>query len=438
MFCYYQLYSKICKKPTIHINNVFFHQGGKKVIHTKGTHTEAIIHSNSRQSSAIEQIQELCNQKFLANAKIRIMPDYHAGKGCVIGTTIQLADKVVPNLVGVDVGCGVLTVKISEEKIDFQQLDKIIRTQVPNGPELHENVQDVNLKTSFPDPEQFQAKHVLQYERVVNCFGTLGGGNHFIEVSVDEEGYHYLTIHTGSRYVGARIANYYQKVAIENLRKNGLPELISMLKEQGRHQEIQQTIKKFVEKEPVIPNDLAYLEGEDFRAYIHDMKLAQQFAKSNREEIARVIIEAMNVNVIDQFDTIHNYIDTDHMILRKGAVSAQNGERLIVPINMRDGSILAVGKGNPEWNYSAPHGAGRLLSRTQAMKTLNMDEFKSTMENVWSTSVTQETLDEAPMAYKPMHEILEKIQETADIIGVIKPVYNFKASDKFVPNWKKK
>lgn len=408
------------------------------MIRIDGTQTKAIIYSNVKQSSAIEQIEELCNQGFLANAKVRIMPDYHAGKGCVIGTTIQLEDKVVPNLVGVDVGCGVLTVKISDEEINFQQLDKIIRTQIPNGPELHENLKDVHLKTAFPHPEQFIAKQVLQYDRVANCFGTLGGGNHFIEVSVDEEGYHYLTIHTGSRYVGARIANYYQKVAIESLKKNGLPELISMLKVQGRHQEIQETIKKFVEKEPVIPNDLAYLEGENFRDYIHDMKLAQQFAKSNREEIARVIIEEMNLNVMEQFDTIHNYIDTDHMILRKGAVSAQMGERLIVPINMRDGSILAVGKGNPEWNYSAPHGAGRLLSRTQAMKTLKMDEFKSTMEKVWSTSVTEETLDEAPMAYKPMHEILEKLQETAEIIGVIKPVYNFKASDKYVPNWKKK
>jgi len=263
--------------------------------------------------------------------------------------------------------------------------------------------------------------------------GTLGGGNHFVEMSVDSEGSHYVTIHTGSRYVGAKIASYYQKVAISKLRQHDLTEIIEQLKAEGRQKEIQTAIQNYKEKNPVIPNDLAYLEGEDFHDYIHDMRLAQAFAKANREEIARAIIENMGFEELDRFDTVHNYIDTENMILRKGAVSAQKGERLIIPINMRDGSILAVGKGNEDWNFSAPHGAGRVLSRTKAMKTLRMEDFHQTMAGIWTTSVSEETLDEAPMAYKPMNEILEKIEETAEIVTFIKPVYNFKASEKYVP-----
>jgi len=251
------------------------------------------------------------------------------------------------------------------------------------------------------------------------------------EVSVDGDGYHYLTIHTGSRYIGAKIATYYQKVAISKLRQQDLSGLIDQLKAEGRQKEIQAMIQSYKEKNPVIPNDLAYLEGEDFHNYMHDMKLAQAFAKANREEIARAITANMGFEEQDRFDTVHNYIDTENLILRKGAVSAQKGEPLIIPINMRDGSILAVGKGNDDWNRSAPHGAGRVLSRTKAQKTLNMDDFHKTMEGVWTTSVSEETLDEAPMAYKPMNEILEKVEETVNIAGFIKPVYNFKASEKY-------
>ncbi|MEO2077996.1 MAG: RtcB family protein [Bacillus sp. (in: firmicutes)] len=408
------------------------------MIKITGSQTEARVFSNYPQETALEQIQELCNQAFLKDTKISIMPDYHAGKGCVIGTTIQLKDKVVPNLVGVDVGCGVLTVKLQDKKVDFNKLDHIIRTYVPSGQDLHsdETVQFIN--TSFPAIQEYKAEQILSENRSRYSLGTLGGGNHFIEVSVDSEGYHYLTIHTGSRYVGAKIATYYQKVAISKLRKHDLSEIIEQLKTDGRQQEIQLAIQNYKEKNPAIPNDLAYLEGEDFHYYIHDMKLAQSFAKANREEIARTIIENMGFELLDQFDTVHNYIDTEKMILRKGAVSAQKGERLIIPINMRDGSILAVGKGNEEWNYSAPHGAGRVLSRTKAMKTLNMEDFHQTMTGVWTTSVSEETLDEAPMAYKPMQEILEKIEETVEIARFIKPVYNFKASEKFTPNRYKK
>lgn len=408
------------------------------MIKITGTQTEAKVFSNYPQETAIEQIRELCNQAFLKDTKISIMPDYHAGKGCVIGTTIQLKDKVVPNLVGVDVGCGVLTVKLQDKKVDFNKLDNVIRNHVPSGQELHSDETVQFISTSFPSTDSYKAKHILSQGKAEYSLGTLGGGNHFIEVSVDDDGCHYLTIHTGSRYVGSKIAQYYQKLAISKLRKQDLDQIIDQLKLEGRHNEIQTAILSYKEKNPVIPDDLAYLEGEDFNDYIHDMRLAQSFAKANREEIASTIIRNMGFEELDSFDTVHNYIDTDNMILRKGAVSAQKAERLIIPINMRDGSILAIGKGNAEWNYSAPHGAGRVLSRTKAMKTLNMEEFQQTMKGIWTTSVSEETLDEAPMAYKPINEILEKIEETAEIVGFIKPVYNFKASEKFVPRGKGK
>jgi tRNA-splicing ligase RtcB (3'-phosphate/5'-hydroxy nucleic acid ligase) len=406
------------------------------MIKVTGTETKATVFSNYPQETALEQIKELCNQSFLKDTKISIMPDYHAGKGCVIGTTIQLKDKVVPNLVGVDVGCGVLTVKLHDKKVDFAKLDEVIRNHVPSGQELHTDESVRHITTDFPAISEYKANQILSVSKAEYSLGTLGGGNHFIEVSVDEDGYHYLTIHTGSRYIGSKIAQFYQKIGIEKIRKRDFSVIIDELKAQGRHMEIQKALQSYKEKTPVIPDDLAYLEGEDFHNYIHDMKLAQHYAKANREEIARTILTKMAFDELDRFDTIHNYIDTENMILRKGAVSAQTGERLIIPINMRDGSILAVGKGNPDWNYSAPHGAGRVLSRTKAMKTLNMEDFHQTMKGIWTTSVSEETLDEAPMAYKPITEILEKVNETVNIVGFIKPVYNFKASEKFNPKWK--
>ncbi|WP_059174044.1 RtcB family protein [Bacillus sp. FJAT-27445] len=408
------------------------------MIKIKGVHTEATVFSNYPQDTALEQIQELCNQSFLKDAKISIMPDYHAGKGCVIGTTIQLKDKVVPNLVGVDVGCGVLTVKLSDKKVDFNKLDQVIRNRVPSGMDIHTEETVGQIKTSFPPVKEFKAEHILSENKSLHSLGTLGGGNHFIEVSADSDGHHYLTIHTGSRFVGGRIATYYQKLAISKLRSQDLTEIIEKLKAEGRQKEIQSVIQSYQEKTPVIPNDLAFLEGNDFFDYMHDMKLAQAYAKANREEIAQVIVDNMRFEELDRFDTVHNYIDTENLILRKGAVSAQKGERLIIPINMRDGSILAVGKGNEEWNYSAPHGAGRILSRSKAKKTLSMDEFNSTMKGIWTTSVSEETLDEAPMAYKSMGEILEKAEETVAISTIIKPVYNFKASENYIPGRYKK
>ncbi|MGE7624480.1 RtcB family protein [Viridibacillus sp. NPDC096237] len=410
------------------------------MIEVQGLHTNAKIFSHIKQDKAVEQVQELCDQPFLHGAKIRIMPDYHAGKGCVIGTTIVLKDKVVPNLVGVDVGCGVHVTKIAPIDIDFQKLDDTIKQYVPSGTNLHDNGSIRYVTNNFPKAKQFVASHILNDERSKLSLGTLGGGNHFIEVSQDEDGYLYLCIHTGSRSVGAKIATYYQKLAYEKIQLRDVSEIVVTLKEQGRFQEIQQALKQYQKETTIIPKDLAYVQGEDFQNYIHDMKLAQQFAKENRRQIALSIIEHLDFekHIVEEFDSIHNYIDTDNMILRKGAISAQKGEQLIIPINMRDGSIIAYGKGNEDWNNSAPHGAGRIMSRTQANKNLNLEDYQKTMTGIWTSSVNRETLDEAPMAYKPMEEILENVQHTVDIKTIIKPVYNFKASESEWPSYRRK
>ncbi|MGE8203963.1 RtcB family protein [Heyndrickxia sp. NPDC080065] len=390
-----------------------------------GKFTDAKIFTDVVDETAIQQIQELCDQEFLKDTTIRVMPDVHAGKGCTIGTTIKIKDKVVPNLVGVDVGCGVLTIQLEEKDIDFSKLDKVIREHVPSGQNIHEELR--NIDADYLD--EFKTRSILSEAKFNKSLGTLGGGNHYIEISRDEDGYLYLSIHTGSRYIGSTIANHYQKVAYRELRKIDVTQIIEQLKSEGKHKEIESSIKKLNESFPKIKKDLAYLEGDSFDDYIHDMKLAQKYAVNNRQEIANIIINRMNLNKKDEFDTIHNYIDTDNMILRKGAVSAQKGERLIIPINMRDGSIIAVGKGNPDWNYSAPHGAGRVLSRSMARKQLILSEYKDTMKDVWTTSVSTETIDEAPMAYKRMEDILDNIGDTVEIVKIIKPVYNFKAAE---------
>ncbi|MGE6259995.1 RtcB family protein [Heyndrickxia sporothermodurans] len=393
--------------------------------HINGKYTHAKIFTDVVDNSAVQQIQELCDQEFLKDATIRVMPDVHAGKGCTIGTTIKIKDKVVPNLVGVDVGCGVLTVQLKERDIDFARLDRVIREYVPSGQSIHEDLRNVDIEYL----NNFKTKNILSEAKFIKSLGTLGGGNHYIEVSKDEEGKLYLSIHTGSRYVGSTIANYYQKLAFQELKRIDINHIIERLKSEGRHREIESTIKKLNESNPKIKKELAYLEGKYFNDYIHDMKLAQKYAVNNRQEIANIIITHLNLNKEDEFDTIHNYIDTENMILRKGAVSAQKGERLIIPINMRDGSIIAIGKGNPDWNYSAPHGAGRVLSRSMARKQLELNDYQNTMKNVWTTSVSTETIDEAPMAYKRMEDILDNIGDTVEIKKIIQPVYNFKAAE---------
>lgn len=395
-----------------------------------GKFTNAKIYTNNPQQAAIEQIDELVNQSFMAGTKVRIMPDYHAGKGCVIGTTIQLNNRVVPNLVGVDVGCGVLVSEIGAGALDFNALDSAIRQYVPSGNAIHDEV-EINRQFEVFHNENFVASG-LQNDYTNRSLGTLGGGNHFIELAKDEAGVHYLLIHTGSRYVGAKVANWHQKRAFDSLRREDLTEKIAELKQVGRQQEIQAMIQLYKQDNPLIPKDLAYLEGELFGDYIADMKLAQRFAHENRVRIAQIIAQHMKWEYATQFDSVHNYIDTDAMILRKGAVRAANGEQLVIPMNMRDGSLICIGKGNAEWNESAPHGAGRIYSRTAAMKNLSMADFKETMSGIWTTSVSEETLDEAPMAYKPMQEIVEQIGETVEIQKHVTPVYNFKASDKWV------
>ena len=409
------------------------------MIQVTGEYTNAKIFSNVEQETAVKQIKELCNQPFMEGAKVRIMPDYHAGKGCVIGTTIALKDKVVPNLVGVDVGCGVYVVKIQPMDIDFKQLDDTIRQYVPSGIGLHDSESLRYVTDAFPKVKDFAVSGIMTDEHNKKSLGTLGGGNHFIEMSKDDDGCLYLCIHTGSRSVGAKIASYYQKLAFSNLERTDVHALVEKLKAEGRNEEIQTAIGLLKKENPVIPKDLAYVEGQAFHDYMNDMMLAQQFAKANRKQIASTIIEHLKLEkfIIEDFDSIHNYIDTDNMILRKGAISAQKGEQLIIPINMRDGSIIAHGQGNEDWNYSAPHGAGRIMSRTQANKNLNFEDYQNTMSGIWTTSVNEETLDEAPMAYKPMEEILTNIQNTVDIHKIIKPVYNFKASEK-VEFWRKK
>ncbi|MEG0472783.1 MAG: RtcB family protein [Solibacillus sp.] len=400
------------------------------MIEVKGQYTDAVIYTKNPQEAAILQIKELVNQHFMQGAKVRIMPDYHAGRGCVIGTTIALNNRVVPNLVGVDVGCGVLVSEIGKGKVDFNSLDEIIRRFVPSGNAVHDNADKMNVTEMYTN-EAFIARG-LQDDYTNRSLGTLGGGNHFIELAQDDKGVNYLLIHTGSRYVGAKVASWHQKRAFESLQRDDLTEKMDQLKEQGRHQEIQAMIQAFKLENPVVPKDLAYLEGDLFTDYIADMKLAQQFAHDNRKLIAQIIAEHMKWDFSEQFDSVHNYIDTDSMILRKGAVRAAKGEQLVIPMNMRDGSLICVGKGNAEWNESAPHGAGRIYSRTAAMKNLSMDDFTKTMSGIWTTSVSEETLDEAPMAYKPMQEIVDQIGETVEIQKHVIPVYNFKASDKWV------
>lgn len=378
------------------------------------------IYATTLEDVAFEQIKELGEFEPYQDSKIRIMPDCHAGTGCTIGTTMEIKDKITPNLVGVDIGCGMLTVKLKEDEIDLQKLDAVINEFVPNGFNIHSE-----QKADF-DFTQLIVKN-MPIERAKLSIGSLGGGNHFIEVGKNSKGELFLVIHSGSRNIGGQVAKYYQDIAIVNLTDNSkeCEVLIERMKKEGKQNEIGEELKKL--KKPVINKDLAYLTGADFDNYMHDMELMQKFAVLNRRTMANIILEKAELTEAKSFETIHNYIDFKRMILRKGAVSAENGEILLIPINMCDGSIIAKGKGNEDWNYSAPHGAGRLMGRNEAHKKLNFDEFKEQMKDVYSTSVLTETLDEAPNAYKSMNEIIEAIGETVEIIDIIKPIYNFKA-----------
>ncbi|MED0952411.1 RtcB family protein [Bacillus mobilis] len=391
----------------------------------QGKYNEAKVFTNNVDETATGQIIDLCNQEFVKDSQIRIMPDTHAGAGCTIGTTMTIQDKIVPNLVGVDIGCGmeVAVINKKKEEINFDCLDETIRKFVPSGFRIRDKEHRFSKMIDF---DSVKAPYTLQ--RAQKSIGTLGGGNHFIELNEDETGNVYIVIHSGSRNLGKQIAEYYQNFAYEQLIDvtSMKDEIIKRLTEEGRAKEIQETLRGI--QKPKIRKELAYLEGQGFKDYMNDMNIAQKYAALNRKAMIDEIVTKMDWKITDQFTTIHNYIDMENMILRKGAISAKKDERVIIPINMRDGSIIAFGKGNPDWNFSGPHGAGRIMSRKKAKELLSLEEFQNTMTEVWTTSVVESTIDEAPMVYKPMDEIIENTKETIDIKHIIKPLYNFKAN----------
>lgn len=386
----------------------------------EGKYNFCKIFTDNVDDETISQLRLLLDQEFISGNKIRIMPDTHAGSGCVIGTTMTIQDKIVPNLVGVDIGCGMLAVRLQEKEIDFAALDACIRQHVPSGFDIHEAAIAKSNIDNIVAP--------VDKDRAYRSLGTLGGGNHFIEVDRDSKGDLWLVIHTGSRHLGIEVCKHYQDLAYKNLHKDNKQEIVDRLKAEGRQQEIEQTLKNLKEQAVSIPKDLCYVEGQDFLNYINDMKYTQEHAKINRETMAAQIISNMGWHEAERFDTIHNYIDTEHMILRKGSISAQSNEKVIIPMNMRDGSLICLGKGNPDWNCSAPHGAGRIMSRKQARESVSVDEFAASMEGIFTTCVNESTLDESPMAYKPIEEIIKNVQDTVEIVEIIKPIYNFKAN----------
>ena len=396
-----------------------------------GKHNAAIVFTDNIENTAHEQLEAVCNAPYLADCKVRVMPDVHAGKGCTIGTTMTIHGKVVPNMVGVDIGCGMYTVKLEDKSIDFNELDATIRKHIPSGRAVRS---DVHQFAEQVDLNKLQMASMCDIDRAYRSIGSLGGGNHFIEVDKDNDGHLYLVIHSGSRHLGVQVADYYQDAAYWQLsgkKKQNINAVIAELKAQGRHKEISETVKKLKVDltESEIPRDMAYVSGLLFDDYIHDMRITQHFAMLNRKAMADEIIRNMRLTVADEFTTIHNYIDTDAMILRKGAVSAREGEQLLIPINMRDGSLLCVGKGNPDWNQSAPHGAGRLMSRKKAKEKLDLGDYRDAMSGIFSTCINNGTLDEAPMAYKSMDAILKHIAPTVNVVKVIKPIFNFKAEE---------
>ena len=402
----------------------------------KGKYNTAKVFTDVIDETSLKQIQLLCNQEFTAGEKIRLMPDVHAGAGCTIGTTMTIKDKIVPNLVGVDIGCGMETLVIHKDSdvaknFSGAVLDKIIRKNIPCGFDIRKKAHDF-----VSEVEWNKVKGKFTKNRAILSLGNLGGGNHFIEADKDDEGNLYIVVHSGSRHAGLEIAEYYQEMAWNQLNqktKADLDSMIAELKATGRQSEIEEKrIKMNAQIKTTIPKDLAYVSGYLFDDYINDMKIMQKFAALNRKAMIDSISIGLRIkkeDLIEQFTTIHNYIDIENMILRKGAVSAQKGEKLLIPINMRDGSLICLGKGNEDWNCSAPHGAGRVMSRMKAKRQLSMEEFKAQMFGIYSTTVSKETLDEAPMAYKTMDDIVNNINPTANIEKIIKPIFNFKAAE---------
>ena len=399
------------------------------MLEIRGKFNTAKVFTDIIDEDSIRQVYELCNQSFAEGAKIRMMPDVHAGAGCVIGMTMTITDRVVPNMVGVDIGCGMETVRIKGRKLEVEQLDKLIKFNIPSGFDIREKQHRYAEKARL---EELRCAEQVNLDRAYRSLGTLGGGNHFIEADKGEDGI-YIVIHSGSRHLGVEVAKFYQKRAIEELKHSGdddVRKLIDEMKLQGREKEIEAAVREHnSQAKKAVPDHLAYVYGTAFDDYIHDMKIVQEFAMLNRKAMMDEIVRGMKLKVEDEFTTIHNYIDTEKMIVRKGSVSAQSGERLIIPINMRDGSLICVGKGNDDWNCSAPHGAGRLFSRSQAKQNFTVSEYKKQMSGIYSTTINQSTLDECPMAYKSMDDIVKNIGDTVEITEVIKPIYNFKAGE---------
>ncbi len=395
----------------------------------KGKYGEAKIFTDVADQASISQVMNLLNQPFAAGSQIRMMPDIHAGAGCTIGTTMTVTDKIVPNLVGVDVGCGMEVAILREKEIDLAELDRVIHERIPAGfskrTSVHRYIKNVRL-------DELHCKDHVNISNAELSLGTCGGGNHFCEANRDNDGNIYLVIHSGSRHLGLEVATYYQNLAWEQLCQrdpDSVNQLIARLKKEGRQKDIQKELAALKNASPKIPKELAYLTGTPMEHYLHDMKITQEFATWNRNAMMDEILKAMNLNLKDRFTTIHNYVDVENGILRKGAVSAKKGERLIIPINMRDGSLICIGKGNPDWNCSAPHGAGRLMSRSAAKEAFSVEEFREQMSGIYTTSVGASTLDETPMAYKDMKDIVDNIGPTAEILHIIKPIYNFKAGN---------
>ena len=391
---------------------------------------EVKIFGDIVESEALEQIAKLSECEPYQKSHIRIMPDVHAGKGCTIGTTMWLDGAVTPNLVGVDIGCGMYVVPLGKVDINLEKFDKVVNEKVPSGFNIHDKAQ-----TLFHDLYSLYCRESIDLDMAQRSIGSLGGGNHFIELNADDEGNKYLVIHSGSRNLGVRVCGHYQRIAERKCdpKREDRAKIIADLKAQGRESEIQSTLKAMRYK---VDKDLAYLQGVDMDAYLHDMDIAQRYAMLNRETIATLILseftEILGKTTEQPFHTIHNYIEMEYgykSMLRKGAVSAHEGERLIIPMNMRDGSLICIGKGNPDWNCSAPHGAGRLMSRKKSKESISMAEFEKTMDGIYSTSVCEDTLDEAPQAYKPMQSIIDAIGETVTIEKIIRPIYNYKAKN---------
>lgn len=400
------------------------------MLEVKGKYNTATIYTDNIEEAAYSQVLNLMNQKFAEGSKFAIMPDCHAGAGCVIGLTMKVVDKVVPNLVGVDIGCGMLVVNVDRSfKFDLEKVDRIWHEDIPSGMNWR------TKKHEFADRAKIEdILAPVNVEKLKFSVGTLGGGNHFGEINVDDDGAHYIVIHSGSRHLGIEVCRHYQNLAIKYhkaLKKSDLS-VIEQLKKEGRQSYIAAVLKASRNAQPSIPDDLAYLEGQQLEDYLHDMKIAQEYAIWNREAMLDVLLHGLGIGrdeILEKFCTIHNYIDIDNRILRKGAISLQKDETAIIPMNMRDGSLIVRGKGNKEWNFSGPHGAGRLMSRSKAKESLSVDEFRQSMDGIFTTCVGKSTIDESPMAYKPMDEIIRNIHDTAEVVKIIKPVYNFKAAE---------